>query len=109
MEGGVYVIKSSAPLHTSARFRDRALAEVEKDSFITLPGKGIHREILLRNPMCSSSGEFRAKFYGKGSRVDLLIRVCSGSRVVGLLILMSFPSPFRAFLVAHLVKNLLGM
>ena len=47
MEEGVYVIKSSASRYTSARFRDRALAEVEKDSFITLPGKGGYSRLML--------------------------------------------------------------
>ena len=74
-----------------------------------MPGKAVHRGILLRNLMCSNSAEFGEEFYGKGSRGDLLIRVCAGSPVVGLLILMSFSGPFRAFLVAHPVKNLPAM
>ena len=52
MEGGIYVIKSSASVYTSARFRDRALAEVEKDSFITWPGKGGHTRLLPGKAVC---------------------------------------------------------
>ena len=89
------LMQKSASLCTDAKsnLRHRVLGEVEKDSFITLPGKGVHRGILLRNPMCSSSGEFGEEFHGKGWRVDLLIRVCARFLVVCLLILMSFPSP----------------
>ena len=87
-------MQKSASLCTDAKsnLRHRVLGEVEKDSFITLPGKGVHRGILLRNPMCSSSGEFGEGFHGKGWRVDSLIRVCARFLVVCFLILMNFPS-----------------
>ena len=49
------LMRKSTSLCTGAKsnLRDRVLGKVEKDSFITMPGKGVHREILLRNPMCS--------------------------------------------------------
>lgn len=34
--------------------RDRVMGEVEKDSFIGLPGKGRHRRLLLLKTMCSN-------------------------------------------------------
>ena len=44
------------PLYTSAQSnpRDRDLGEVEKDSFIALPGKGRHNRLLLQNTLVST-------------------------------------------------------
>ena len=46
--------ESSTSLYTSAKsnLRDRVLGEVEKDSFITLPGKGGHSGLLPQKIMC---------------------------------------------------------
>ena len=55
--------------------RDRVLGEVEKDSFIGLPGKGRHRRLLLSKTMCSNLGGFGKEFYSNHSRVELLIRL----------------------------------
>ena len=55
--------------------RDRVLGEVEKDSFIALPGKGRHRRLLLSKTMCSNLGGFGKEFYSNHSRVELLIRL----------------------------------
>ena len=41
------------PLYTSVKStpRDRDLGEIEKDSFIALPGKGRHNRLLLQNTL----------------------------------------------------------
>ena len=43
--------ESSASLYTSAKLNlgDRLLGEVEKDSFIALPGKGGHSKLMPSN------------------------------------------------------------
>ena len=46
---------------------DRILGEVEKDSFITLPGKGGHGGLLPRKTV-SPLGEDSGKFYSNCSR-----------------------------------------
>ena len=45
-------MKNSAFLNTGAEsnLRDRVLSEVEKDSFIALPGKGGHSELMPSKP-----------------------------------------------------------
>ena len=69
--------KSSAPLCTGAKsnLRDRVLGEVEKNSFIALPGKGGHNGLLPLKTMCPNPGEFGEEFYGNGSRAGLLTRL----------------------------------
>ena len=64
------------PLYTGAKsnLRDRIWGEVQKNSFIALPGKGGHSGLLPSQTMCSNPGEFGEEFYGKGSRVRVLIR-----------------------------------
>jgi len=44
-------VESSASLYTSAKLNlgDRLLGEVEKDSFIALPGKGGHSKLMPSN------------------------------------------------------------
>ena len=66
---------------TESNLRDRVLGEVEKNSFITLPGKGGHSGLLPSKTMCPNSGGFDEEFYSNGSRVGLLIRL---GRVQGL-------------------------
>ena len=65
------------PLCTGAElnFRDRVLGEVEKNSFIALPGKGGYRRLVASKPR-----EFGEEFYSSGSGAGLLIRirVCAG-------------------------------
>ena len=61
-----------------SNLRDRALGEVEKNSFIALPGKGGHSRLLPSKTMCPNPGEFGEEFYGNGSRVGLLIRLGCG-------------------------------
>ena len=72
MEGGIYVIKSSASLCTSARFRDRALAEVEKDSFITLPGKGGCSRLML-SKLCPIFEKIMRNFMVQRGHISLWI------------------------------------
>ena len=63
------------PLYTGTEstLGDRVLGEVQKNSFIALPGKGGHSGLLHSEGMCPNPGEFGEEFYGKGSRVGLLI------------------------------------
>ena len=70
------LMPKAQPLHTGAKsnLRDRALGEVEKNSFIALPGKGGHSRLLPSKTMCPNPGEFGEEFYGNGSRVGMLIR-----------------------------------
>ena len=58
------VTKSSVSLYTSAKsnLRDRVLGEVEKDSFITLPGKGGHNGFLISFILLSISASFCLTF-----------------------------------------------
>ena len=55
---------------------DRVLGEVEKNSFIALPGKGGHSRLLPQN-LCvfPSVGGLGEAFDSNGSRVGLLIRL----------------------------------
>ena len=64
------------PLCTGAEssLRDRVLGEV-KNSFIVLPGKGEHSELLSLIPMCLNLRRFAEEFYNNSSRVELLIRL----------------------------------
>ena len=50
------------------------LGEVEKDSFIALPGKGGHTRFLSQKTMCPNPGGFD-EFYNNTSRVGLLTRL----------------------------------
>ena len=87
--------KSSASLCTGAEsnLEVRVLGEVEKDSFIALPGTVGHSRLLPRKTVCPNPGEFGEEFYSNDSRVGLLTRL--GSQVVGLRILRSFSGPFN--------------
>ena len=60
--------------------RDRVLDEVEKNSFIALPGKGGHSRLMPLKTVCPNPGRFGEGFYSNGSRAGLLIRirVCAG-------------------------------
>ena len=58
-----------------SNLRDRVLGEVEKNSFIGLPGKERHSRLLLSKIMCSNLGGFGEEFYSNHSRVGLLIRL----------------------------------
>ena len=51
------------------------MGAVEKNSFIALPGKGVHSRVLASKTLYPHLGEFGEKFYSKGSRVGLLIRL----------------------------------
>ena len=57
--------KSSASLYTGATLNlgDGVLGEVEKDSFIALPGKAEHSKLLPRETMCPNPGGFDEEFY----------------------------------------------
>ena len=61
--------ESSASLYTGVKSNlgDRVLGEVEKDSFITLPGKGGHRRFLSQKTL-SPLAEDSEKFYSNGSK-----------------------------------------
>ena len=67
----------SQPLCTNAESNlgDRVLGEVEKNSFIALPGKDGYSRLLPSKTMCRNPAEFGEEFYGNGSRVGLLIRL----------------------------------
>ena len=54
------VTESLASLYTGAESnpRDRVLGEVEKDSFIALPGKRGHTGLLPRKTMCPNTRGF---------------------------------------------------
>ena len=56
------------------------MGEVEKISFIALPGKGGHIGLMPLKTVCPNPGGFGEEFYSNGSRVGLLIRirVCAG-------------------------------
>ena len=53
---------------------DRVLGEVEKNSFIALPGKR-GTEGTCPKKLCPNLGGFEEEFYSNGSRVGLLIRL----------------------------------
>ena len=65
------------PLCTGAdlNLRDRVLGEVEKNSFIALPGKGGHSGLMPLKTMCPNPGGFGEEFDSSGSRAGLLIRI----------------------------------
>ena len=103
---------------TSAKLNlgDRVLGDVEKDSFIALPGKGGQNGLLHWKATCPNQGGFDEEFYSNSSRVEVAdkIRVCAGSQVVGLLILVSFSGPFNlasdGFLAAPpMISNCLNL
>ena len=70
------------PLCTSAKWSpgDRVLSEVEKKSFIALPGKGGTQRSNALKTVCPNPEGFGEEFYNNGSRVGLLrrIRACAG-------------------------------
>ena len=51
------------------------LGEVEKNSFIVLPGKRGHSGLQPPKTMCPNPGGFDEGFYSNGSRVGLLIKL----------------------------------
>ena len=63
------------PLCTSAKSNLRVLGEVEKNSFIALPGKRGHSGLVPLKTVCPKPGGFDEEFYNNSSRVGLLIRV----------------------------------
>ena len=79
------LILKTQPLCTVAKsnLRNRVSGEVEKNSFIALPGKGGHSG-LVPSKNCVSQpggwGGFGKEFYSNSSRAGLLIRVrvCEG-------------------------------
>ena len=58
------------PLCTGAELdlRDGVLDEVEKNSFIALPGKGGQSGLMLSKTVCPHPGGFDEEFYSNGSR-----------------------------------------
>ena len=58
-----------------SNLRGRVLGEVEKNSFIALPGKGGHSGLVPSKTVCLNPRGFGEEFYSSGSRVGLLIRV----------------------------------
>ena len=55
--------------------RDRVLGEVEKNSFIALPGKVGHGRLLPAKIVCPNPGGFGEEFYSNSSKVGFLIRL----------------------------------
>ena len=76
------MMSKTRPLCTGAtsNLGDRVLGEVEKKSFIALPGRGGHSRLMPSKTVCPNPGGFGEEFYSNGSRVGLLIRirVCAG-------------------------------
>lgn len=63
---------------TQSNLGGRVLGEEEKHSFIALPGKGGHSEIMPSRPVCLNSGGL-GEFYRNGLQAGLLIRIsCAG-------------------------------
>ena len=60
---------------TKSNLGDRVWGEVEKNSFIALPGKGQQRGLLPLKTVCPNLGGFDEEFYNNRSRVGLLIRL----------------------------------
>ena len=72
--------ESSASLYTSAESNlgDRVLGAVEKDSFLTFPGKGGHGGLLPRKTMCLNLERIVRSFIvmvqrGRDQLVDILL------------------------------------
>ena len=65
------------PLFTSAEsnLTDGVLGEIEKNSFIALPGKGGHSGLLPQKTICPNPRGFDEEFYSNSSRVVLLTRL----------------------------------
>ena len=63
-----------------SNLRDRVLGEVEKNSFIALPGKGGHSGFLTQKTTCPKLGGFDKEFYSNGSSsgVPDKIMLCAG-------------------------------
>ena len=61
--------KSLASLYTGAELnlRDRVVGEVEKNSFITLPGKGDHSGLIPSKP-CIPAGVGSEEFHSNGPK-----------------------------------------
>lgn len=59
-------VKDLAFLGTRAQSNLRVCSEVEKESFIALPGKGVHRGLLLPKP-CVPTGEDSDRFHSNCS------------------------------------------
>ena len=60
------------PLCTGAESNlgDRVLGEVEKDTFIALPGKGGHSGLMTRKTVCPNPGRFGEGFWFNGAMVQ---------------------------------------
>ena len=100
----LWLMPKAQPLYTGAELNlgDKVLGEVEKNSFIALPGKVGHSGLLPQKTTYPNPGGFDEEFYSNSSRVGFLTRLgcvqglysfnlISGS----LLILMSFSGPFN--------------
>ena len=71
------VMLKPGPLCTSPKsnLRDRVFGEVEKNSFIALPGKGGHSRLVPLKIMCHRLRGFGKEFHSKRSRVGLLVEI----------------------------------
>ena len=90
------------PLCTGAKSNlgDRVWGEVEKNSFIALPGIGRHSGLVPLKTVCSNPGGFGEEFYSNCSRLGLLIRLecVQGQHSFNLVsggLLMSFSGSFN--------------
>ena len=101
---GEALMPKAQPLCTSAEsdLGDRVLGEIEKNSFLALPGKGGHSRLLPSKTVRPNPGGFGEECYSSSSRSRLLvrIRVCAGLYAFniisgGLLTLMSFSGSFN--------------
>ena len=71
------LMPKTQPLCTGAEsnLRDRVLGEVEKNSFIALPGKEGDSRLLASKTVCPDLGRFGEEFCSNNSRVWLLTRL----------------------------------
>ena len=67
------MMPKTQPLCTSAELNlgDRVLSELEKNSFIALPGKGGHSRLLSQKTVCPNLGGFDEEFKSNDSRARL--------------------------------------
>ena len=65
----VMMLKTWPPCTSAeSNLRDRVFGEIEKNSFIALPGKGRHRRVMPQKLRVSTPGGFDEEFYSDGSR-----------------------------------------
>ena len=71
------MMPKSHPLCTSAELNleGRVLGEVEKNNFITLPGKRGHSGLMTSKTACPHPGDLVKIFIAQGQRPRLMLRI----------------------------------